>query len=243
MSHRIFFFSKSAFYIFSSFPLSSLSSTLDRLSLCLSSFFSWIVSMHLKLNLSKFNFIYLSYSKSLPSPLPLIIISDLTIYSSSLLRCLGFLIDSFLSFNPQILSVASSCFFHLRIIRQISSYPDDASLKLLVCSLVFSRIDYCNSLYFNLPKSTLYPLVKAFNFAARLISHTSKVFHISPSLVDLHWLPPHFRFSFKIFTFMYKISHSIWPSYLSNFLLPPKRAGLQFSTRSQLFILFLSLLC
>ena len=195
--------------------------------------------MHLKLNPSKFNFIYLSKSKSLPSSLSPIMLSNLTIYSFSTIRCLGFLLDSSLSSNPQILSVASSCYFHLRRISQISSYLDNASLKILVCSLVLSRLDYCNSLYFNLLKSTLYLLTKAFNSAARLVSHTPKFSYISPSLVDLHWLPPHFRFSFKICTLMYKISHSTSPSYLSNILLPPKRAGQRSSTRSQLFIISL----
>ena len=174
--------------------------------------------MHLKLNPSKFNFIYLSQNLFLL--LHPIMISDLTIYPSSTLCCLGFLLGSSLSFNPQIFSVAFSCFFHLRRIRQISSYLDDAFLKMLVCFLVLSRLDNCNSLYFNFSKSTLYPLTKAFNSAARLVSHTPK---FSPSLVDLHWLPPHFRFSFKICTLMYKISHSTSPSYLSYLSLPPKR--------------------
>ena len=152
-------------------------------------------------------------------------ISDLTIYPSSTIRCLGFLLDSSLSFNSQILSVTSSCFFHLRRIRQISSYLDDASLKILVNSLVLSRLDYCNSLYFNFPKSTLYPLTKAFNSVARLVSHTPKFSHISPSFFDLHWLPLHFCFFFKICSLMYKIFHSTSPSYFSYLLLPPKRAG------------------
>ena len=167
-------------------------------------------------------------------------ISDLTIYPSSTIRCLGFLLDSSLPFDPQILSVASSCYFHLRRIRQISSYLDDASLKILVCSLVLFRLDYCNSLYFNLPKSAFYPLTKAFNTAARLVSHTPKFSHIFSSLVDLHWLPLHFHFSSKIFSLIYKISHFTSPSYLSNLLLPPKRAGLWSSTRSQLFIISFS---
>ena len=94
--------------------------------------------MHLKFNPSKFNFIYLSKSKPLPSSLPPIMIFDLTIYFSSTIRCLGFLLDSFLFINPQIFSVAFSCFFHLRRIRQISSSLDDASLKILVCSFVLS---------------------------------------------------------------------------------------------------------
>ena len=131
-------------------------------------------------------------------------------------------------------------FFHLRRIRQISSYLDDASLKIFVCSLVLFRLDYCNSLYFNLLKSTSYLLTKVFNSAACLVSHTSKFSYISSSLVDLNWLPLHFCSSFKICTLMYKISHSTSPSYLSNFLLPPKRAGLRSFTRSQLFIISLS---
>ena len=47
---------------------------------------------------------------------------------------------------------------------------------------------------------------------------------ISPSLVDLSWLPLHFRFSFKIYL-MHKISHSTSLSYLSNLSLPSKRSG------------------
>ena len=113
--------------------------------------------MHLKLNPSKFNFIYLFKSKSLSSSLPPNMISDHTIYLYSTIHCLGFLLDSFL-----LLLVV----FQLRRIRHISSYLDDAFLKLLVCSLVLSRLDYCNSLYFNLPKSTLCPLTKSFNLAS-----------------------------------------------------------------------------
>ena len=106
------------------------------------SYFSFFMSdsMHLKLNLSKFNFIYLGPNLFLP----LIMILDLTIYPSSTIFCLGFLLDSSFSLNSQIFSVAS-CYFHLRRIRQISPYLDDASLKILVCSLVLSRLDYCNS--------------------------------------------------------------------------------------------------
>ena len=196
--------------------------------------------MHLKLNLSKFDFIYLSKTKSLFSFFSPIIISYLTIYPFSTIRCFGFLLDSSFFFNSQLFSAAFSCFFHLRRIRQISFYLDDASLKIFVCSFVLSRLDYCNSLYFNLPKSTFYPLTKAFNFAACLVSHIPKFSHIFPSLVDLHWLPPHFHSSFKICSLMYKFSHSSSPFYLSNLLLPSERAGLRSSTRSPLFILSLT---
>ena len=59
----------------------------------------------------------------------------------------------------------------------------------------------------------------------------------SITLIDLHWLPLHFHPSFRICSFMYKISHSTSSFYFSNFSLPPKRAGLCSSTRSWLFII------
>ena len=157
-------------------------------------------------------------------------IFELSIYSLFTICCLGFLLDCTFFFNLQILFVAFSCFFHLRRMRQIFSYLDASSL-------VLSRLDYCNSLCFNFSKSTFYPLTKTFNSAARLISHTLEFSHISPSLVDLYWLPLHFCFSFKICSLMYKISHSTSLSYLFNLLLLPKCAGLRSSTRSQLFII------
>ena len=189
--------------------------------------------MPLKLNPSKFNFIYLSMSKSLPP----IMISDFTIYPSSTILSLGFLLDSSLSFKPQILTVAS-CFYYLRRIRKSSSYLDGASLKIFFCSFVFFRLDYCNSLYYNFSKSTFYSFTEAFNSAARLITHTPKF-----SFDDFHWLPFHFRSSFKIYFLMHKIFHSTSSSYLSNLLLPPKRAGPRSATHSQLFIISLSHSC
>ena len=130
-------------------------------------------------------------------------ISDLTICS------LGSLLDCSLLFKPQILSVATSYFYHLRRIRQISSYLDNASLKILVCFLVLFRLDYCNSLYYNLLKFTFYPLTKAINSAARLVARIPKFSHISPSLINLHWLPLQFRSFFKICFLMHKIIFSL----------------------------------
>ena len=107
-------------------------------------------------------------------------------------------------------------------------------------SFLFSPDLTTATLYFNLPKSTLYLLSKAFNSAARLVFHYPKFSHISSSLIDLHWLLLHFHSSFKICSSMNKISHSTSPSYLFNLLLPPKRAGLRSFNRFQLFIISLS---
>ena len=55
---------------------------------------------------------------------------------------------------------------HLNEVVILLPHLDDPSLHLLISALILSRIDYCNSLYYSLPESTLKPLNKVFNFAA-----------------------------------------------------------------------------
>ena len=77
--------------IFSSFFISN---NLERLSLFLNFILSWCGFMHLELNLKKFDLIFLSKPKSLPT---ITIFSDLTIHPFSNIRSLRFLLDSFFS--------------------------------------------------------------------------------------------------------------------------------------------------
>lgn len=57
----------------------------------------------------------------------------------------------------------------------------------------------CNALLFGLPKYQLDCLQKVQNAAARVILQLSKVVHITPAFVDLHWLPTKFRVQFRLF--------------------------------------------
>mgnify|MGYP003535998733 FL=1 len=188
--------------------------------------------MYLKLNPSKFELIFFNNTRStitFPS-LRLSSIDSFSLDPSPVIRSLGFLFESNLSLTHQISSVTKSCFFHLRRIKQLLPFLDDPTLQLLVSSLVLSRIDYCNSLYYGLPESTLYPLTKAFNSAARLVSRTSMFCRISPFLVKLHWLPLKYRIIFKICLLMFKIINTPSPSYLTNLISAPKRANLRSSS-------------
>ena len=184
--------------------------------------------MHLKLNPSKFELIYFDKS-SKSSSFPNLVLhspAPLSLLPSSSIHSLGFIFDSNLSLIPQILSVTKSCFFHLPQIRQLLPYLDDPSLQLLVSSLVLSRIDYCNSLYYGLPDTSLNPLYKVFNSAARLVSRTHRFSPTSPSLVLLHWLPLKYKIIFKICLIMFKIKNKISPVYLTNSIRVPNRSGL-----------------
>ena len=54
---------------------------------------------------------------------------------------------------------------------------------------IFSRLDYCNALLINLPFSTIAPLQRMQNIAARLLLGLPQHDHMRPALKELHWLP------------------------------------------------------
>ena len=60
----------------------------------------------------------------------------------------------------------------------------------------------------------LQKLQRVQNTAARLICNISRFDHITPVLVDLHWLPVKFRIDFKILLITYKAIHGLAPEYI-----------------------------
>lgn len=88
-------------------------------------------------------------------------------------------------------------------------------MEVLIHAFVFSRLDYCNSLYIGVSHSTLNRLQGVQNAAARLLTGTRKFDHISPILDSLGWLPISLRVDFKLLCFVYKCLNGVAPSYLS----------------------------
>src|SRR5260221_414056 len=83
---------------------------------------------------------------------------------------------------------ASSCFYHLRRLRQIRQSAGRDVTGRLVSALILSRLDYCNAALAGLPQSTTRPLQRVQNAAARLILDIRPHEHITPALKELLWL-------------------------------------------------------
>jgi len=66
-----------------------------------------------------------------------------------------------------------------------------------VSAFILSRLDYCISVLFGLPRSTTAPLQLAQNAAARLVMGLSARDHVGPALRELHWLLVAHRIKFK----------------------------------------------
>ena len=73
---------------------------------------------------------------------------------------------------------------------------------------------------FGIPKELITQLQMRQNHAARVITQWRKYDHITPVLVDLHWLPVKQRIDFKILLLTYKALNGLAPAYLREQLVP-----------------------
>ena len=83
---------------------------------------------------------------------------------------------------------------------------------------LISRIDYCNSLYAGMSASNFKKLQRVQNTLARVVLQLRHRDHITPALVQLHWLPVHHLVTFKIATITFNLLKFHRPSYLYQFV-------------------------
>lgn len=74
-------------------------------------------------------------------------------------------------------------------------------------------------------------LQRVLNAAARLTCYVTRFNHITPTLMELHWLPVKFRIHFKVALLVFKSLHGLAPPYLSE-LIQVKSEG-RYALRSQ----------
>ena len=71
---------------------------------------------------------------------------------SPAVRNLGVTLDSTLSLHQHVMNICRVAYLELRLINSIRNLLSVDAVKTLVCSLVLSRLDYCNSLLVGLPQ-------------------------------------------------------------------------------------------
>ena len=109
-----------------------------------------------------------------------------------------------------------TAFYHIRNISRIRPCLSIDSTKTLLHALVTSRLDHCYSLLYGLPNYLIQRLQYVMNAVAKVITCKRKFDHVTPLLIELHWL--------AVYTF--KALHGATPTYLTKLISSyvPRRA-------------------
>jgi hypothetical protein len=129
--------------------------------------------------------------------------------------------------------VISTSFSFIRLISRVRRSLSKGVCKQLVHALVFSRIDYCSSLLFKLPKASINKLQRVINASIRLIEKLRKTESLSVHLRSHNVLPVHKRIEKRVLTIVFKCLHNMAPSYLQSLLILSSSASNRYHTRSQ----------
>ena len=134
------------------------------------------------------------------------------------IKYLGANLDANLSFKDFISQKCKVAAINIRNISQIRKFIDIKIAKQLATSLVLSHLDYSNSVLSGLPATSLKPLQRVQNWAARVVLGKSKFDSATMALIELHWLPILERIDFKIACLVFKCLKNQAPTSLSNSL-------------------------
>src|SRR6218665_3584477 len=105
---------------------------------------------------------------------------------------------------------------HIRDLPRLHPILDYKTACTIATSIVHSKLDYCNSLFYSINSSQITRLQTIQNALARAVTKTPKHHHITPVLKSLHWLKIPQRIHYKN-----SISYLQYSSNLSTLLHSP----------------------
>ena len=94
----------------------------------------------------------------------------------------------------------------------------DNFAQTVACSIVASRLDYCNAMLYGAPAATFGVLRRAQNNLARVVCQQEGRTDARPLLRSLHWLPVKHRVTYKMASLTFKIMSSSTPAHVSDLI-------------------------
>ena len=107
----------------------------------------------------------------------------------------------------------------------------------LIHALITTRLDFCNSILYNLPNNKIERLQRIQNQAARMLTRSPRRNHITPVLRELHWLRISDRIIFKILILTHKAFHGVAPGYFCELITKYEQATVRTRRAQDCFLL------
>lgn len=191
----------------------------ESLQSCVSEFRNWMIVNQLKVNDDKTEILLVGSKYHLKKRSSISFnVGNETVYSSKQVKNLGVIFDNSLTMCEFINSKCSACFYYIREIGKIRKFLTIEATKNIVQAYVTSRLDFCNSILYGVNKQYVKKLQFVQNAAAKLIYRARKYDHVTPILIDLHWLPVDKRIVFKILVHVFNCVNNRAPRYLNDLL-------------------------
>ena len=85
-------------------------------------------------------------------------------------------------------------------------------------SVVSAKLDYCNSLFVDIPEFLITKSQSVQNLAARIVLNLKKYDSVTPYLMKLHWLPIRQHIIYKLNLIVFKALKGDAPDYIQSLL-------------------------
>ena len=214
-------------------PIDSILPSKSLIENCISDIRLWMCNNYLKLNEQKTEVIYFASSHNLTRLRSM----DLTISVGGNLiqpvpcvKNLGVYQDEALSMSEHTRQISNSCFRVIYSVNRIRPYLTEKACESLLQSLVITKLDYGNALLGGASQTVLRPFQRVQHVCARIIFKLRRRDHITPALLQLHWLPIPKRPDYKTALLVHKALRGKAPSYLRSLIVP--RTSVRSSRRS-----------
>ena len=163
-------------------------------------------------------------------------IAGVSIKPNSHVKIMGVTLDSSLNFDLHVSNVVSTAAFHLRALKHVRKFVDKCTANTIACSIIGSRLDYCNSVLAGISNHNMKRLQRLQNSAARTVANVSSRTSATNIMRDLHWLPVAQRIDYKIALTTFKLLTTGSPEYLCKLLKVPVPVRVLRSSNHQLLV-------
>ena len=155
----------------------------------------------------------MSHVHSLDKNRPAITISDSTLEYVNVSKLLGVNFHQHLNWDKHVKATCKSCYGTIQRIRKHKNFAGYILRKHVVESLVLSKLDYCDTVYYPLPEFQLKRLQRVQLVAASFV--LNRYVNDINDIVKIGWLPVRQRRDFHVLKLVHQALYSpSWPSYV-----------------------------
>ena len=209
----------SQLYVFVKPVQANVDGAIGRPEKCCHDIRTWMRRNFLKLNDDKTEVLLIGSRQQLSKiALPGVTVCESLIAPATAVRDLGAVLDTYMTMVTHVNELSQSARYHIRNIGKIRRFVDRDSCEKIVHAFVTSRLDLNNVLLAGLPGDTVAKLQKCQNIAVRVVTRTRIRDHITPVLMNLHWLPVEHRIQYKLLIQVYKALNGLAPEYITDLL-------------------------